>query len=214
MEQYGTIRAYNADCNDILTGYPDKHFDIAIVDPPYGINRFKNRQNTRLNKYGDTSTGNDNTPDAEYMRQLFRVSKNQIIWGYNHLSHLLPPTSEFIFWYKHQPVISYADGELAWTSYKKTAKCFDYPYFGSVNADEIRIHPYQKPVALYHWILNQYAKQGNKLLDTHGGAMSHAIAAHDLGYELDIIEIDKTAYNKAIKRLKWHQRQKQIIFTA
>ena len=106
------------------------------------------------------------------------VSKNQIIWGYNHLSDMLPTCKEFLFWFKHQPVASYADGELAWTSFTKTARCIDLPYIGSYNADKQRIHPTQKPVKLYAWILNNYAQPGMKILDTFGGSMSSMIACH------------------------------------
>ena len=121
---------YNMDCMAGMKEFPDKYFDLAIVDPPYGIERFKNNAISRIKKYGDLRTVNDFKPNAEYFSELARVSKNQIIWGYNHLSDMLPPTKEFVFWYKHQPVDSYSDGELAWTSFNKTAKCFDFAYFG------------------------------------------------------------------------------------
>ena len=154
--------AFNMDCLEAMRQMEDNAFDLAVVDPPYGVNRFLNGQPTRLNKYGGMETANDLKPSAEYFEQLFRVSKNQIIWGYNHLSDMLPTTKEFIFWYKHQPVDTYSDGELAWTSFKRTAKCFDYPFFGTLGADEVRIHPTQKPVALYKWIFTQYAQGGGE----------------------------------------------------
>ena len=145
--------AYNMDCMEGMKQYPDKYFDLAVVDPPYAIERFLNAQPTRLNKYGSLHTANDLRPTKEYFDELFRVSKNQVIFGYNHLSDMLPPTNEFIFWYKHQPVNTYSDGELAWTSFSKTAKCFDYPFWGTVGADnDGRIHPTQKPVAIYIYI--------------------------------------------------------------
>ena len=134
--------AYNIDCMEFMRRVPSKYFDLAVVDPPYGIEKgFK--ETSRVRRYGQTKTANDDKPTAEYFTELFRVSKNQIIWGYNHLSDLLPPTKEFIFWYKRQPVDSYSDGELAWTSFNKTAKCFDHAYFGNVGADDVRIHPMQ-----------------------------------------------------------------------
>lgn len=112
--------AYNIDCMEFMRRVPSKYFDLAVVDPPYGIEKgFK--ATSRVRRYGQTKTANDDKPTAEYFTELFRVSKNQIIWGYNHLSDLLPPTKEFIFWYKRQPVDSYSDGELAWTSFNKTA---------------------------------------------------------------------------------------------
>lgn len=138
---------FNLDCMEGMKRYPDKYFDLAVVDPPYGIEKGFNGT-SRIQKYGQMQTVNDKKPTPEYFKELFRVSKNQIIWGYNHLSDMLPTTKEFIFWYKHQPVVSYSDGELAWTSFKKTAKCFDYPFFVGVGADKDgRIHPTQKPVA-------------------------------------------------------------------
>ncbi len=121
--------AYNMDCMEYMRTLPDKVFDLAVVDPPYGIEKAFKPQ-SRIAKYGQLQTVNDAKPDEKWFMELCRVSENQIVWGYNHLSDLLPPTKEFIFWYKHQPVDTYADGELAWTSYKKTAKCFDYAYFG------------------------------------------------------------------------------------
>ena len=152
---------HNCDCMEFMRTIPDKFFDLAVVDPPYGIDKAFTPC-SRITKYGQTTTANDYKPTLAYFNELFRVSKNQIIWGYNHLSDMLPKCKEFIFWYKHQPVISYADGELAWTSFQKSAKCFDYPYFGQHNADKVRIHPMQKPVALYAWIFTNYASGGGE----------------------------------------------------
>lgn len=149
----------NIDCMEFMKLFPDKFFDLAVVDPPYGIDAGFHAT-SRIAKYGQTKTVNDNKPRPEYFIELFRVSKNQIIWGYNHLSDMLPKCKEFIFWYKHQPVRSYADGELAWTSFRGSAKCFDYPFFGGVNKEKIRIHPTQKPVALYAWIFEKFARGG------------------------------------------------------
>lgn len=122
---------YNMDCMDGMKEYPDGYFDLAVVDPPYGIEKAV-KATSRIQKYGDVHMANDMKPTREYFEELMRVSKNQIIWGYNHLSDMLPKTKEFIFWYKHQTVETYSDGELAWTSFKKTAKCFDYAYAGFV----------------------------------------------------------------------------------
>lgn len=124
---------YNIDCMDGMKGFPDKFFDLAIVDPPYGIDKAISAP-SRVTKYGRLDIVNDTRPRPEYFDELFRVSKNQIVWGFNHLSDLLPTTKEFIFWYKRNPVVSYSDGELAWTSFTKTAKCFDYPYWGGVRS--------------------------------------------------------------------------------
>lgn len=120
---------YNVDCMEGMKEFPDGFFDLAIVDPPYGIEKGFSAL-SRISKYGRMDIVNDARPNQEYFNELFRVSKNQIVWGFNHLSDLLPTTKEFIFWYKHNPVDSYSDGELAWTSFTKTAKCFDFPYWG------------------------------------------------------------------------------------
>lgn len=189
------------DCMDGMKQFPDKYFDLAIVDPPYGIDKAFT-PTSRISKYGQTQTANDYKPTAEYFTELFRVSQNQIIWGYNHLSDMLPTTKEFVFWYKHQPVISYSDGELAWTSFNKTAKCFDFPFFGGVNREENRFHPTQKPVALYEWLLRNYAKEGDKILDTHVGSASSLIACHNMGFEYIGFEIDYDYWKAATERLE------------
>ena len=173
-----SITLLNMCCMEYMRSVPDKHFDLAIVDPPYGI---KGQATSRIKKYGQLQSVNEWKPRGEYFEQLFRVSENQIIWGYNHLSDMLPSCREFIFWYKNNPVPTYSDGELAWTSFQKTAKCFNYPYFGSHNSDRDRIHPTQKPIILYDWILTNYAKPEFKILDTHLGSASSAIAAHYFG---------------------------------
>lgn len=197
---------YNMDCMEGMKQFPDNYFDLAIVDPPYGIDKAFT-PTSRISKYGQTVSVNDMKPSEQYFNELFRISKNQIVWGYNHLSNILPKTKEFIFWYKHQPVDSYSDGELAWTSFQKTAKCFDYPYFGSVNADNIRIHPTQKPVALYKWLLTKYAKKGYKILDTHCGSASSLVACEHLGFDYVGFEIDADYYQKAKERLEAEKAQ-------
>lgn len=202
----------NRDCLEAMKEFPDKFFDLAIVDPPYAINRFKNGETSRLRKYGSLKSVNDERPTKEYFDELFRVSKNQIVWGFNHLCDLLPPTTEFIFWYKHQPVETYSDGELAWTSFTKTAKCFDYAYFGNIGADTYRIHPTQKPVALYQWILSKYAKQGDKILDTHLGSGSSRIACYNGGYDFWGYEIDKEYFEKQEERFENHTAQLRMEF--
>lgn len=196
------------DCMEGMKQFPDKYFELAIVDPPYGMEK-KLSKTSRIAKYGQIHTVNDLKPDKCYFDELFRVSKNQIIWGYNHLSDLLPKCTSFIFWYKHQPVISYSDGELAWTSFNKIARCFDYPFSGSRGADtdSKRIHPTQKPIELYKWLLNNYAKQGDKILDTHVGSASSLIACHECGFDYVGFELDKEYFNKAIERLNSHKSQ-------
>lgn len=202
----------NRDCLEAMKEFPDKFFDLAVCDPPYSINRFKNGETSRLRKYGSLKSVNDERPTKEYFDELFRVSKNQIVWGFNHLCDLLPPTTEFIFWYKHQPVETYSDGELAWTSFTKTAKCFDYAYFGNIGADTYRIHPTQKPVALYQWILSKYAKQGDKILDTHLGSGSSRIACYNGGFDFWGYEIDKEYFEKQEQRFENHTSQLRMEF--
>lgn len=192
---------YNMDCMQGMKDFPDGYFDLAIVDPPYGFDNGVSAT-SRIAKYGQLHSVNDLKPDKFYFEELFRVSKNQIIWGYNHLSNMLPPTKEFIFWYKHQPVGTYSDGELAWTSFLKTAKCFDFPYFGGVNREPDRCHPTQKPVKLYEWILSKYAKAGDKILDTHAGSASSLIACENMGFEYVGFELDTEYYAAANERLQ------------
>ncbi len=199
------------DCMEYMKTLPDNAFDLAVVDPPYGINRFKHGETSRLRKYGMFETVNDAVPSELYFKELKRVSKEQIIWGYNHLSDLLTPCTHFIFWYKHQPVDTYADGELAWTSFKGTAKCFDYPYFGSTGADNNRIHPAQKPVALYRWIYSHYAKPSDKILDTHLGSGSSRIAAYDAGLDFVGCEIDPDYFAKQEERFAYHTAQQNLF---
>lgn len=203
--------AYNMDCMEYMKSLPDKAFDLAVVDPPYGIEKGVSAT-SRIAKYGQMESVNDQKPNDEYFEQLFRVSKNQIIFGYNHLSDMLPPTKEFLFWYKHQPVDTYSDGELAWTSFKKTAKCFDFPFFGGRGADKDgRIHPTQKPVALYAWIYSRYAKPGDKILDTHLGSGSSRIAAYDAGLDFVGCEIDPDYFKAQEERFQAHAAQGNIF---
>lgn len=204
-------QAFNRDCMEAMKEFPDGYFDLAVVDPPYGIEKAW-KATSRIAKYGKMEIVNDAKPDGAYFAELFRVSKNQIVWGYNHLSDMLKTTKEFIFWYKHQPVDTYSDGELAWTSFDKTAKCFDYPYFGGgAGADKKRIHPTQKPVALYAWIYKKYAKQGDKILDTHLGSGSSRIAAYNAGLDFWGYEIDKVYFDLQEKRFAEHTAQQSLF---
>lgn len=141
---------------EAMSEFQDNFFDLAIVDPPYGLDVFKNM--SRIRKYGQTETTSTHAPNEEYFRELFRVSQNQIIWGGNYFD--LPPTRGFIFWHKHQPLTDYAAGEYAWTSFDRNAKCFDHPFYGNINAEKGRMHPHQKPVKLYKWILKNYGNGG------------------------------------------------------
>ena len=200
-ETLGKISLINGDCMEVLKSLPDNAFDLAICDPPYGLSYSKH---SARNNY-ISNDWDKNTPSREYFTELFRVSKNQIIWGGNYFD--LPPTKCFVFWHKHQPVKNFADGELAWTSFNKVARCFDFSYFGNINSEPQRIHPTQKPVKLYGWLLNNFANTGDKILDTHLGSGSICLAAHDLGFEMLGIELDKEYYKAAKQRLIYHQAQ-------
>ena len=192
------INLYNQDCIEALVGFGDNQFDLAIVDPPYGIGISKNPvRQQHAKKQWDNAT-----PDEKYFKELFRVSKNQIIWGGNYFD--LPPTQGFLIWNKKQPHdFSLAMCEYAWTSIQKPAKMWSL----SVLKERGKIHPTQKPVELYEWVLINNAKQGDKILDTHLGSGSIAIACHNLGYDLEGYELDKDYYEAATKRLKQHQSQ-------
>lgn len=193
---------YNMDCVGYMKTLPDNFFDLAIADPPYGIETRGNAQD-RFRKGMSLKLVNDSKPNTTFFDELFRVSKNQIIWGYNHLSDMLPSCREFIFWYKHNPVITFADGELAWTSFQKTARCFDYPYFGTNGADKNKIHPTQKPIALYNWILDTYG--GGKIktvFDPTMGSQSSRIAAYNRGYDYYGCELDTEYFDRGNERFE------------
>lgn len=207
---------------ELLKRTPDKFYDLALVDPPYGINAPKmsatpaQRKNgsKRLNggsgklKNRVLNTSNINwdafVPDVNYFDELFRVSKNQIIWGGNYFN--LNPTRCVICWDKMQPWENFSQIELAWTSFDSPSKLFKFD-----NRTGNKIHPTQKPVALYKWLLTKFAKPGDKILDTHLGSMSIAIACHDYGFELTGCELDEEYYKKGIERIKQHTDQLKIF---
>ena len=208
IEQLNNIKCVNGDCMDWMKEIPDKHYDLAIIDPPYGIDWMQQIQNpnTKANwKQYENKEWDKQTPTAEYWKQLFRVSKNQIVWGGNYMTEHLKPSPCWLIWDKMQE-FSGAVFEMAWTSFTSPAKAFRMSRVEAY-ANKNKIHPTEKPIKLYEWLLTNYAKQGDKILDTHGGSFSHAIACDNLGFELDIIELDNDYYNEAVKRLKWHQRQ-------
>lgn len=192
---------YNMDCMQGMKEFPDKYFDLAIVDPPYGIDI---NQSGRLGKYNNENKEWDKcTPNKNYFNELFRISKHQIIWGGNYFE--LPPTKCFLIWDKKQPCdISFASCEFAWTNFDSVAKTF---YMSPMNTGETRIHPTQKPVALYQWILNRYAKEGDKILDTHVGSASSLIACHRAGLDYVGFELDEYYYNLAKERLEKEKQQ-------
>ena len=195
------IELNNRDCLEAMREMTDKQFDLAIVDPPYGINI---NSSGRLGHYGGKGkTWDKETPSEEYFIQLERVSKNRIVWGANYFN--MPPTRCFLIWDKQQPQgVSFASCEYAWTSFDQSAKTF---YKRPQGADEQRIHPTQKPVKLYEWLLDNYAEEGQTILDTHLGSGSIALACHNRGYSLTAFEIDKEYFEAAKKRLEIHQAQ-------
>lgn len=212
--QLGKITAIHGDCMDYMRELPDNAFDLAIVDPPYGINRSgqhesicKNNKHNR--KFFPDKGWDRKIPNSDYFTELFRVSIHQIIWGANYFSEHLPASMGWVFWDKGQE-LSMSDGELAFTSFDRALRRV------TINRVELlkqgTIHPTEKPVKLYKWLLSKYAKPGDRILDTHVGSFSHAIACHDLGFELTIIEKDEDYFNSAVKRLKEHQKQLTLTF--
>lgn len=201
------------DCMDAMKKMSDNQFDLAIVDPPYGINITKNK---RLNNNSKKDWDKE-IPTPEYFKELFRVSENQIIWGGNYFIEYLKNTRCYLNWDKLNHSDTYADCEMAWTSFDKNAKIFKYMWDGNrygfigaiqgVGKKSIRTHPTQKPIALYEWLLMNYAKENDKILDTHLGSGSIAIACHNLGYDLTGYEIDKEYFEAAQKRIEQHKSQ-------
>ena len=208
----------------LMRRYPDKHFDLAIVDPPYGIGADKAQNNAakqRIAANGTSKAGrgwklyketqwDENAPSADYFSELFRVSKNQIIWGANYYPQHLPPSMGWVFWDKGQREFSLADGELAFTSFERALRVFEYAR-GAALAEGERIHPTQKPVALYRWLLERYAKPGQRILDTHLGSGSHAIACHYAGVHLTACEIDADYFAAAQERIARETRQTTLF---
>jgi site-specific DNA-methyltransferase (adenine-specific) len=184
------------DCIEGMKQYPDKWFDLAVVDPPYGIERFK-KGGSHVNKHGsENRQWNNEKPTKEYFNELFRVSKNQIIWGANNFE--LPTSEYFIIWQKSNAEdFSFAMCEYAWTNCKVPAKVFTRLH---VQTRDNRIHPTQKPVALYDWIFHNYAKTDFKILDTHLGSQSSRIAAHKHGLDFTAFELDSEYFEKGNKR--------------
>ena len=195
---------------DLMKEFPDKYFELAIVDPPYGININMNmgRKRGELKRH-EEKEWDGKIPDDEYFNELFRVTQNQIIWGGNYFP--LPLTKAWIFWDKDVPDgVSFADGELAWTSYDKTLIKAKIPYSG-FRGSEGKIHPTQKPIKLYEWLLGNYAKQGDKILDTHVGSASSLIACDKLGFDYIGCELDTDYFNAATERLEAAKSQVKMF---
>jgi site-specific DNA-methyltransferase (adenine-specific) len=211
------IQITNEDNMELMARYPDKYFDLAIVDPPYGIGGGVDNR-----KAIETKSGNNlkrlarkggmewdrNTPNKKYFNELFRVSKNQIVWGGNYMIENLENTRCFIVWDKMTYIPSMSQIELAWSSFTTHSQLVKI----NSNQNE-RIHISQKPVALYKWLLDKYAKQGDKILDTHLGSGSIAIACHDYGFELTACELDTEYYEAAKKRFLNHSAQTKLFLS-
>ena len=194
----------------LMARYDDNHFDLAIVDPPYGINinvSMGRRKGDKKSDYHKFAGNDSEIPSKQYFTELFRISKNQIIWGGNYMTEHLKPTSCWLLWDKgFSEDVTFAQFEMAWSSFNSSAKKYD-KHPNQLN----RIHPTQKPIALYEWILMRYAKEGDKILDTHLGSGSIAIACHNLGYDLTACELDKEYYEASLKRINQHKAQLRII---
>ena len=210
----------------LMSRYPDNYFDLAIVDPPYAVGmdggkigfngKMKRNNTTSLSLKGNVFTKkkwDNEIPPQEYFNELFRVSKNQIIWGNNYFGF----KGGAIFWDKDNGNSNFSDGEIAFQSFTKSVRKYKFRWHGffqenmSPEYREKKIHPTQKPVALYKWLLDKYAKEGDKILDTHLGSGSIALACHDYGFELTACELDTEYYEKAVERIKNHVAQQKLF---
>jgi site-specific DNA-methyltransferase (adenine-specific) len=216
MKVTDKITITNEDNMLLMARYPDNYFDLAIVDPPYGLGDrlvkggAKGGMGTMRNLADEKVTiWDDKIPEPQYFMELQRVSKNQIIWGGNYFLDYLGKTDGFVVWDKMNGNNPMADCELAWQNVKGSTRMFKWHHFSGGHTK--KIHPTQKPVALYKWILDKYAKENDKILDTHLGSGSIAIACHDYGFELTACELDKEYYDKAIQRIKNHVSQQKLF---
>lgn len=215
------IEIFNRDCMEAMAEMKDNEYQLAICDPPYGIGEsnagFESRgcsspkwERARPTIYVQKDWDTE-PPPPEYFIELFRVSQNQIIWGGNYFPSYLQPSMGWIFWDKRTSG-DYSDGELAYTSFKRALKMFVFTWAGFRKGEPCaRIHPTQKPVKLYEWLLTNYAKPGDKILDTHLGSGSIAIACYNLGFSLTGFELDEDYYKAAVQRLEEHKKQGRLF---
>lgn len=213
-----TIQLLNIDCMEYMATLPDKAFELAIVDPPYGIGdkisiggAERTKSKVKFHQLYNKSAGWDIAVNEEYFNELIRVSKNQIIWGANY--YVMPPCRGFVIWDKNRVVPNFSNLEFAWTSFDVHPKMFKYCNNAGfiLKPSDARIHPTQKPIALYRWLLHNYAKPGDRILDTHLGSASSAIAAHQMGFDFVGCELDKDYYDASIKRFKEQTKQLSLL---
>jgi len=219
------IELHNVDCLPFMKQCEDKQFDLAIVDPPYGIgiHKMNYTQSTKggvakRRDYSSVTDWDSAIPTKEYFDELQRISKNQIVWGGNYFTEILPPTKGWILWDKRTEQKynnDFADGEMAWTSFDKPLRIYRYLWSGMLQGNmkdkQQRIHPTEKPKQLYKWILDNYAEKGSKIIDTYLGSGSIALACDELKYDLVGIEISKEYFDKANKRLDIARRQQTLF---
>jgi site-specific DNA-methyltransferase (adenine-specific) len=205
---------------ELMGRYPDGYFQLAIIDPPYGIGEDGKKNHSRgklaASKKHTPKQWDRQKPDERFFAELSRVSENQIIWGANHFISQIPHDSScWIVWDKDNGETDFADCELAYTSFRSAVRKFEFKWHGMLQGDmknkETRIHPTQKPVALYKWLLHNYAKPGDRILDTHLGSGSIALACHDYGYDLTACELDPEYYAAAMKRIEAHRAQGRLF---
>lgn len=212
------VNFYNVDCMEHMANTPNKYYDLAIVDPPYGIHDKLTRvgklsKGSKFSKMYSLKNWDKERPQAIYFNEVLRVSKNALICGGNYFADLLPPSSGWIVWDKLCDGMSSVNPELIYSTFNKSVKIFKRGHWldkGFMNK-EPRIHPTQKPAALYKWLLTHYAKEGDKIFDSHGGSMSSAIACNDLHFDLDICELDKDYFDAGVKRFNNHILQTTLF---
>ena len=206
--------SFNVDCMDFIRELPDKSIDLAICDPPYGIGRDGQSNSRKGNGKGrkgfDWKDWDCGIPSEEYFLELYRVSSNQIIWGANYMGKYLPPSMGWIFWDKGQR-INQSDGELAFTSFERALRVVEYGRHELAIENGETFHPTKKPIKLYRWLLDNYAKQGYKILDTHMGSQSSRIAAYDMGFDYFGCELDKDYFDAGNKRFELFKSQTKLF---
>lgn len=218
------INLHHIDCMKFMANVPDKYYELAIVDPPYGLGLdFTNKNGlTKAGSMHENKDWNNAVPDEAYFMELHRISKNQIIWGCNYYAKYIPSVGRIVHDKELRiegTKIAFSEADLASCSLQKRITMFRYRWNGNVQGPSInwnntgedaRIHPTQKPIALYKWILKNYAKPGDKIFDSHGGSMGIAIACDEMGFDLDLCELDKDYYDAGIKRYNEHKKQLKL----